>query len=61
VKAYAAKQANSNPLFRLDTACVGASICNDVNLLDNAKGKNGAAVQGITAHQLQAIHSGEVG
>jgi hypothetical protein len=37
------------------------SICNDVNLLDNAKEKNGAAVQGITGHQLHATHSGEVG
>jgi hypothetical protein len=61
VKAHVAKQADSDLLFRLDTACVGGNICNDVNLFDNAKEKNGAAVQGITGHQLQATHSGEVG
>jgi hypothetical protein len=45
MKAYVAKQTDSHPLFRLDTACVGGSICNDVNLLDNA---NEASAAGLS-------------
>jgi hypothetical protein len=50
-----------DPIFRLDTACIGGSVCNDPSLLDNCKTGKGASVQGITGHRMSATHSGELG